>query len=167
MLTIIMILFQSTGSFFHDRSITLGSLIGIHNILELSKRSIRGRKPENLRHKKSYKSKTWFFSLCSRDSTDAVSVNNTQSLGHFLAVERRSTANEHGMNQSPTIYGPDEIALCQPEAETNSLFVNGRVAPPQSSPRIASDGVENREVENGNGYGVPVLFSCMCGQPMC
>ncbi|KAK9280348.1 hypothetical protein L1049_014036 [Liquidambar formosana] len=158
---------ESTGSFFHDKSITLGSLIGVSSILELSRRSIRGRKPEVLRGKKNYKSKTWLFSLCSRASTDAESVNNPSSLGHFLAVERRA-ANECRRNQSPTIYGPDELALAQPITETNSLFVNGCVAPPQSSPWHGGSDVErsqNRGLEHGNGYGVPVLFSCMCGQP--
>ncbi|GAV57917.1 hypothetical protein CFOL_v3_01453 [Cephalotus follicularis] len=130
---------ESTGSFFHDRSITLGSLIGVSSILELSKRSLRrslrGRKAEVLKEKKSNnKSRTWLFSLCSRDSTDAENVNNPLSLGHFLAVERRAS-NGCRRNQSPDFFGPDdELVLAHTNTQPNSLFVNGRIAPPQSSP---------------------------------
>ncbi|XWS28843.1 hypothetical protein CRYUN_Cryun25bG0106400 [Craigia yunnanensis] len=128
---------ESTGSFFHDNSITLGSLIGVSSILELSKRSVRGRKAEAEREKRSNnnRSKVWLFSLCSRDNTDAdqnVNANNDPSLGHFLAVERRA-ASEYRSNLSPTVYGPDELALTQPNLELNSLFVNGCVAPPRTS----------------------------------
>lgn len=162
---------QSTGSFFHDKSITLGSLIGVSSIFELSKKSIRGRRNEavQVKEKKSNKkSRTWLFSLCSRDSTDAENVNhnNPPSLGHFLAVERRAANNGCRRNQSPNVYGPDEIALTQQGIEHNSLFVNGHIAPPRSTPWYGSD-VERRNnggLEHGNGYGIPVLFSCMCGQ---
>ncbi|KDP44227.1 hypothetical protein JCGZ_05694 [Jatropha curcas] len=146
---------ESTGSFFHDRSITLGSLIGVKNILELSSKSSKVRKVEVQKEKKSNKKpKTWLFSLCSRDSTDVQNVNNPPSLGHFLAVERRAANEYRRNNQSPdNIYGLDEISLPQPIPEPNSLFVNGHVAPPRNG------GLEN----NGNGHGVPVLLSCMCG----
>ncbi|KAF5751466.1 hypothetical protein HS088_TW02G00480 [Tripterygium wilfordii] len=154
---------KSTGSFFHDNSITLGSLIGISSILELSRKSIRGRKAEDLKEKKSCKSKTWFFSLCSRDSTDAESPNNPLSLGHLLAVERRA-ANENRRNQSPCIYAPDELALAPPVPEPNSLFVNGHVAPPQTSPWYGSSGRSEHGSGSGSGYGFPSLFPCMCGQ---
>lgn len=151
------IIIQSTGSFFHDRSITLGSLIGVSSIFELSKRSVRVKRAENLKVKKNQKPKTCLFSLCSRDSTDAESVNNNPpSLGHFLAVERRA-ANECRRRDSPIFYGLDE--LTRPGSEPNSLFVNGCVAPPPASPWGA-----NRGLEDGNGYGVPMLLSCMCGQ---
>ncbi|KAH7542465.1 hypothetical protein FEM48_Zijuj02G0076700 [Ziziphus jujuba var. spinosa] len=163
---------ESTGSFFHDKSITLGSLIGVTSILELSRRSLRGRKAEdNCKEKKNNngKSRIWFFSLCSRNSTDAEIVNNNNgpSLGHFLAVERKA-ANECRRNQmSPNIYGPDEFSVPQHVSEPNSLFVDGRVAPPRSSP-LCSTEVERRikdaELEHGIGHGIPLLFSCMCGQ---
>ncbi|XP_057536399.1 uncharacterized protein At3g17950-like isoform X1 [Amaranthus tricolor] len=159
---------ESTGSFFHDRSITLGSLIGVSSILELSRRSIRGRRPEPLKVKKPCKSKPWIFSLCSRDSIDVKSTtNNTPSLGQFLAVERRAANNEQRRNQSHNVFVPDEISLAQPLAEPNSLFVDGHVAPPQSSPFSGSEVESGRRggIEHGhnNGHGVPVLFSCMCG----
>ncbi|KAH1066864.1 hypothetical protein J1N35_031851 [Gossypium stocksii] len=151
---------QSTGSFFHDKSATLGSLIGVPSILELSKRSVKGRKTETPREKRSNnnnRSKVGLFSLCSRDSTDAEDVD-APSLGHFLTVERRA-AGEYKRNHSPTttVYGPDELAVAQPNSELNTLFVNGCVAPPRTSSCHAAD--------DDNNYGVPVLFSCMCGQP--
>ncbi|KAF5954191.1 hypothetical protein HYC85_007047 [Camellia sinensis] len=169
------------GSFFHEKSITLGSLLGVSSIVDLSRTrtrtrtrnrttSIMRRRPQvseaNNNKKKTYRFKpNWCISLCPRDTTDAETVNNnnnTPSLGHFLAVERMA-ANEHRRSHnSPLIYGPeDEVAvLAQLDGEQNSLFVNGSIAPPpHSSPWFGSD-------EHGNGYGggVPVLFSCMCGQ---
>ncbi|GAB4860168.1 hypothetical protein Ancab_011646 [Ancistrocladus abbreviatus] len=157
---------QSTGSFFHDRSITLGSLIGVSTILELSRRSVRGRRPEPLRVKKPCKSKIWLFSLCSRDSTDVKDVHNTPSLGHFLAVERRAAGNEYRRNWGPNAYVPDEISLPQPVGGANSLFLNGHIAPPQSSPWSSSqlENNQNRVLDDSNRYGIPLLFSCMCGQ---
>lgn len=151
--------FQSTGSFFHDKSITLGSLIGVSSILELSKRTVKGRKTEAPREKRSNnnnRSKVGLFSLCSRDSIDAEDAN-APSLGHFLTVERRA-AGEYRRNHSPTttVYGPHELALAQPNSDSNTLFVNGCVAPPRTSSCHAAD--------DDNNYGVPVLFSCMCGQ---
>ncbi|TYI26252.1 hypothetical protein ES332_A05G103200v1, partial [Gossypium tomentosum] len=151
---------QSTGSFFHDKSVTLGSLIGVSSILEMSKRSVKGRKIEAPREKRSNtnnRSKVGLFSLCSRDSTDAEDVD-APSLGHFL-TEKRRAAGEYRRTHSPTTtaYGPDELALAQPNSESNTLFVNGCVAPPRTSSCHAAD--------DDNNYGVPVLFSCMCGQP--
>ncbi|KAG8644468.1 uncharacterized protein At3g17950 isoform X2 [Manihot esculenta] len=141
---------QSTGSFFHDRSITLGSLIGVSNILEFSRKPSRVRKVEGLKESKSNKKhKTWLFSLCSRNTTDAQSVNNPPSLAHFLAVERRA-ANEYRRNQSPN----------------NSLFVNGEIAPPRVRPWHETDAERRRNggLGHSSGHGVPVLFSCMCGE---
>ncbi|KAF8402894.1 hypothetical protein HHK36_010986 [Tetracentron sinense] len=156
---------ESTGSFFHDKSITLGSLIGVSSIIELSGRSARGKRAEALRGKKSYRSKTWFFSLCSKASGDVQSVNNTPSLGHFLEVERRAANGNR--SQNPIIYEPEELEQAQIVSEPNSLFVNGCVAPPQSSPWIDPDTGRraNGGLDHGNGNGVPVLLSCMCGQP--
>ncbi|XP_057488360.1 uncharacterized protein At3g17950-like [Actinidia eriantha] len=162
---------ESTGSFFHDKSITLGSLMGVSSIVHLSRRSTRARRPETSGNKKIYKSKAWCFSLCPRDSTDAdqsVYNNNNNiapSLGHFLEVERRD-ADERRRSHSPLLCGPDELGLVQSDAEPNSLFVDGCIAPPpRSSPWFGSDaeGRDNRGLEGGDGCGVPVLFSCMCG----
>lgn len=154
------VVLQSTGSFFHDKSITLGSLIGVSSILEFSRRSIRGRKTEPSKDKKSTKSRIWFFSLCLRDNSstdDARRGNNASSLGHFLAVERRAADDYRRNLENPSVIGPDELALAQPFAEPNSLFVDGRVAPPQTG--------SDMERGKDNGFGVPLLCSCMCGQP--
>ncbi|PHT34693.1 hypothetical protein CQW23_26493, partial [Capsicum baccatum] len=166
---------ESTGSFFHDRSTTLGSLIGVSSIVNLSRRSTRGR-PNGVMTEvqKNYRSKTtWCFSLCPRNSTDAESTvmmirnsdSNAPSLGHFLAVERR--ANEHN-RRSPPIYGPDEFAMALPNRDQNSLFANGQIAPPQLSPWSGSD-IENRQRANPeldhdiHGQSAPLSFPCMCG----
>lgn len=155
--------FQSTGSFFHDKSITLGSLIGLSSILDLSRRSTRGRMSETLKDKKNYKSKTWLFSLCSRLNTDAVCMKDTPSLGHFLEAERRA-ATGYRRNQSPTIPGPDDFSNALPVPDTNSLFIGDQVAPRSSTPLGSEDGGQsNRDLlEHDNGYGV--LFPCLCGQ---
>ncbi|XWS43709.1 hypothetical protein CRYUN_Cryun16bG0126900 [Craigia yunnanensis] len=142
---------ESTGSFFHDKSITLGSLIGISSFLELSRRSTRRRTTETSRDQKnSYKSRPWLFSLCSKLSTDAVDTNKAQSLGHFLEVER-SAANIYRRNQTPAAYAPGDFSTIAPRS-------NGALS--------AEDGRKSdRELlEHGNGYGAPLLLSCLCGQ---
>ncbi|KAJ6381312.1 hypothetical protein OIU77_030063 [Salix suchowensis] len=111
---------ESTGSFFHDNSLTLGSLIGVSSILELSTRSTRGRTTETSREQKNYKSKPWLFSICSRLSPDVVSTNNNApSLGHFLRVERRAAANIHRRGM---IYGPRDFSPNLPDSGVNSQF---------------------------------------------
>ncbi|KAB1226021.1 hypothetical protein CJ030_MR1G025238 [Morella rubra] len=162
---------ESTGSFFHDKSVTLGSLIGVSRILELSRRSLRGRKTEPSKEKKSNKSRIWFFCLCLRpDNADTKRVKNPPSLRHFLDAERKA-ADEYRRNQNSNTIGPDEIGMAQePFTEPNSLFVDGRIAPPQSSSgNSVSDAKRGklRGLEHGNGFGVASLFPCMCmcGQP--
>ena len=94
-------------------------------------------------------------------------MNNTPSLGHFLAVERRASS-EYRRNHDPIIHGPhDELELAQPVTEPNSLFVNGHVAPPRPSQSCSAEAERrgNEELEHCGEYAVPVLFSCMCGQP--
>ncbi|XP_022143721.1 uncharacterized protein LOC111013562 [Momordica charantia] len=90
---------ESTGSFFHDKSITLGSLMddSSSSIVELSRRSPRGITEGSLggegdRKNICLKSKAWLFSLCCKLSTDAVSATRTRSLAHFLEAERRKSA---------------------------------------------------------------------------
>lgn len=154
-------LLQSTGSFFRDNSITLGSLIGISSVLELSRRSTRGRVTETtIKKKKSYKSRTWLFSLCSKLSTDAVSIsNNTQSLGQFLQAERQAS-NMYRREQSPSNYGPDDFSHTLPASDGNSLFLEGHIAPPhsgQDGERISGGLVQN------DRYGTSMIFSRLCG----
>ncbi|PIA60235.1 hypothetical protein AQUCO_00300027v1 [Aquilegia coerulea] len=159
---------ESTGSFFHDKSITLGSLIGVSSILELSRRSFRGRGTESITTKKGYLSKTWFFSLCSKNSVDTNNViTPLPSLGHFLAVERRAGSDQYRSSTDGRsfAYEPDMFIEAHPVTEPNSLFVDGRVVPPpQSSPWLDSD---VGSLNHRNGHDGPVLFSCICGQPTC
>ncbi|XP_054784996.1 uncharacterized protein LOC129291567 isoform X5 [Prosopis cineraria] len=84
---------QSPGSLFHEKTITLGTLIGDSSLLELSQRLNRGRTvvdPTKDSNKKSHKMKPWLLSLCSKKTTDAVSVKDGPSLGHYLEAERRA-----------------------------------------------------------------------------
>ncbi|PON76136.1 hypothetical protein TorRG33x02_243380 [Trema orientale] len=154
----------STGSFFHDKSKTLGSLIGVSSIFELSRRSTRGRTAENLRDRKNFKSKPWLFSLCSKLTTDAVTAtNNTPSLGHFLEAERTRAiaSNLNTRNQIPLQYGPNDYSPVPTVGDVNSLFVDGLVAPQRSTPSgDANHGVRfNSELlEDGGDLGVPLLF---------
>ncbi|KAI3806396.1 hypothetical protein L1987_22300 [Smallanthus sonchifolius] len=148
---------ESTGSFFHDRSITLGNLMGVSSILELSRRSLRRDKmlSETLsletKTKSNHKSKPWCFGfcLCQRDNADVidVSTNNIVPLGHFLEVERRAAQDHRRGQQSPLIYGADELTLAQPFRDSsNSLFVDGRIMPPtRSSPWSGLDANERRK----------------------
>ncbi|XP_039044397.1 uncharacterized protein At3g17950-like [Hibiscus syriacus] len=117
---------QSTGSFYHDKSMTLGSLIGISSFIELSRTSTRRRRTQTSREeKKNCKFRTWFFSLCSKLSTDAVDTNiKSQSLGQFLQVERRAAANTCTRNHHHTSvsYGPADFLPLMLTAY--SLFVS-------------------------------------------
>ncbi|XP_061352907.1 uncharacterized protein At3g17950-like [Gastrolobium bilobum] len=115
---------ESSGSFFHDKSITLGSLIGLSSFLELSRRSTRGRMMEPSKdNKKNHKLKPWLFSLCSKVSTDAVSRNDAPSLGQYLEAEKRA-ASTYRRNQCSTTSGPNGFSPIQ---ESNSLFVRNQV----------------------------------------
>ncbi|XP_022765816.1 uncharacterized protein At3g17950-like [Durio zibethinus] len=127
---------ESARSFFHDKSISLGSLVGISSLLELSRRSTRRKTTETSRDQKNnFKSRPWLFSFCSKLSTDAVDANKDQSLGHFLEVERRA-ANISRRNQIPAATWSAEY---------------GRKS-------------DRDLLERGNGHGVPLLLSCLCGQ---
>lgn len=123
---------------------TLGSLLGIPTFLRLSRRSTRGREvePPSKESKKNNKLKPWlFFSLCSKLTTDAVNINDVPSLGQYLVAERRA-ANNYRRNQCDL----------SPVQESNSPFVADHVALSSSA-----------TLEKNNGYGTPLLFSCICG----
>ncbi|XP_050940168.1 uncharacterized protein LOC103486392 isoform X2 [Cucumis melo] len=129
---------KSTGSFYPDKSITLGSLIGVSSILELSRRSTKGNKVEILEDKK-----------------------NSPSLQHSLEAERKATRNRR--NHSSTLYGPNDYSLVPPVSGANSLFSSDRVDPVS----FAQAGEEESRrsdgelVQNGNSQGIPLLFSCL------
>ncbi|BFG36164.1 hypothetical protein CerSpe_224380 [Prunus speciosa] len=161
---------ESTGSFFHDKSITLGRLIGVSGIIGLSRRSTRRRAIETSKGKKNHKSKTWLFSLCSKLTSDSVNEsNNTPSLGHFLEAERRASNNNinrrnHG---GPIEYGIDNFSPAVPVSDPNRLFVDGLVAAGQPSSSERADGGARSDgelLEYGNGFGTPLVSSCLCGQ---
>ncbi|KAL8225209.1 hypothetical protein R6Q57_017766 [Mikania cordata] len=148
---------ESTGSFFHDRSVTLGNLMGVSSIVELSRRSLRRGKMLSqtlsleTKTKPNPKSKSWCFGfcLCQRDKDDVidVSMNNIVPLGHFLEVERRAAQDHRRGQHSPLVYGADELTLAQPFGDSsNSLFVDGQIMPPtRSSPWSGLDANEGRK----------------------
>ncbi|KAI5391726.1 hypothetical protein KIW84_076509 [Lathyrus oleraceus] len=142
---------ESTGSIFHDKSITLGSLLGVPNFLELSRRSTRGREMEPSKEdKRNYKLKPWLFSFCTKLTTDAVSPNNVPSLGQYLIAERRARR-PYRRNQCTFVDGHNVFS---PVQESNSPFVGGQVA--LSSPASSSEdnGREaNRALRQPNRYG--------------
>ncbi|CAJ1955740.1 unnamed protein product [Sphenostylis stenocarpa] len=153
---------QSTGSFFPDQSTTLGSLMGVSSIVELSKRSLRETKTELLKSRKKLKLKlwSWFFCLGSRSRNGEAEKNNPPSLGQFLAVERR-VASENRRNQSLHF----ELALAETNiVERNSVFMSGTSLSPSHS--IGKER-KSMEIRHGNNKGFGSLsepFSCMCGQ---
>ncbi|XVF76628.1 hypothetical protein PTKIN_Ptkin13bG0281500 [Pterospermum kingtungense] len=151
---------QSTGSFFPDKSITLGSLIGISSFIEHSRRSTERRTTETSRDQKNnYKSRSWLFSLCSKLSADAVDTNNNaQSLGEPPTFTEGT--------KPPAAYGPGDFSPVMLTSEPNSRFVGDRIAPRPNAALTAGAGRKSdRELlEHGNGYGVPLLLSCLCGQ---
>ncbi|CAN4116098.1 unnamed protein product [Withania somnifera] len=149
---------KSTASFFHDKSITLGRLIGITSILEFSgRRTIVETKIRDKKKINSNKSRTWLFSFCPKLSTDAVSMNNINnhapSLGHFLEAERKAAATNNGC-------GTDDFnqLIDHSNVKNNSLFIGDQIAPPPLH-------VESRKGlfdQNGH-HGGPLIFSCLCG----
>lgn len=161
---------QSTASFFHDKSITLGSLIGITSILEFSRRSTRRRtivetkiRDNNNKKKKNItnsnnKSRTWLFSLCSKLNTDAVNmndINSAPSLGHFLEEERKAAANNN--------YGLDDfnqLSNQHSNVNNNSLFIDSQIAPPS---HLHDDESRKGLFEQDGHHGSPLIFSCLCG----
>ncbi|XP_058109697.1 uncharacterized protein At3g17950-like [Magnolia sinica] len=114
---------QSTGSFFPDKSTTLGNLIGISSILELS-----GRRPENSEVKKTCRVRTWF-SLCTKACGNGCnSPNHPQSLGHFLEVERKAAGVYRRRNRNLTRYRRSEFHEFRSVYESNSQFVGPLIA---------------------------------------
>ncbi|RWR76758.1 hypothetical protein CKAN_00521600 [Cinnamomum micranthum f. kanehirae] len=162
---------ESTGSFFPDKSTTLGNLIGVSTVLDPSGRTVRGRKPEPFDCKKQYRSRTWFC-LCTKACANGDSPNNPPSLGHFLEVERRA-ANVYRRNYNSVSYEHHEFPEIQFSPDQNSLFTDGQIAPPQAGVdgtviqtqffRSDVEGRPGRDLNHANG--IPILFSCMCGQP--
>ncbi|CAM8980953.1 hypothetical protein QQ045_029875 [Rhodiola kirilowii] len=100
---------ESTGSICPGNSVTLGSLMGVSNNMELSRRSSRGRTAtEASRRKVRYKSKNWCFLLCSKLTTDAINMRNAPSLGHFIHAERKIET-VYKKRHNPLFYSPHNI----------------------------------------------------------
>ncbi|KAK4730636.1 hypothetical protein R3W88_023624 [Solanum pinnatisectum] len=163
---------STTTSFFHDKSITLGSLIGITSILEFSRRSTRRTivetKIRDKNNKKNInitinKSRTWLFSLCSKLTTDAVNINNINpapSLGHFLEEERKAAANNNnncGLDDFNQLLDHDHS-----NENNNSLFISGQIAPPHGNDDESKKGLFEQKDQNGH-HGSPLIFSWLCG----
>ncbi|KAI3864910.1 hypothetical protein MKW92_048026 [Papaver armeniacum] len=145
---------ESTGSFFPDKSMTLGSLMGVSSITDLSERSLTGRrslmesfksvKDNNNNKMKSHNKKYWFFSLlCAKpiaadiDHNNKTVQTNTQSLAHFLEIERKLA--------------------------NSSLFIdNGHIPPAHPPPPPQSQSSHCLGSSNVNGFP---LSSCICGVP--
>ncbi|KAG4921479.1 hypothetical protein JHK82_050446 [Glycine max] len=101
----------------------------------------------------------WLFSLCSKLTTDAVSVNVAPSLGHYLVAERRAESTHRRNNQCSTIYGPNDFF---PIRESNSLFVGGQGAHSSSTSLGEDCGREpNKVLDQSNGYAAPIIC-CVC-----
>ncbi|KAL9256253.1 hypothetical protein AKJ16_DCAP17919 [Drosera capensis] len=86
----------STESFYQDRSISLGNLIGISTILHISRISTRGNRPvsANTNSKKNINGRfTWLFTLCLKPAcNDHTRTTDNKSLASFLEQERRETS---------------------------------------------------------------------------
>ncbi|RWW07216.1 hypothetical protein GW17_00029407, partial [Ensete ventricosum] len=154
---------QSTGSFFHDRSsITLGSLIGITSILDLSNRSLRrSRRQENPRATKNCKTKTWF-SLCSRTQLSGDVTDAAPSLGSFLEAERRASDAHQVRNNGVSItYELEGLAESRPAPEPNTVFSDGLVLPPPPPPPQSRT---HAVLGLHSGQCFALMFPCMAPQ---
>lgn len=145
--------------------------MGVNSIVELSRRSIRGTKTEMFKSKKDhnkFKFSSCLLCLCSSRTREAEVAhnqkNNPPSLGQFLAVERRVANGNRKSHRNNHIFGPHDALNEINNAESNSLFVNGTIAPPLS--QRGETERENMELEQQkNEFGsFGELFSCMFRQ---
>lgn len=130
---------ESTGSFFYDKSITLGNLIGLQSDLAVSTRAIDGREHPSSetprRHKRNSRSKSWW-GFCG-SSAGCDQSNMPPSLGQFLEVERRVAAsNRREKMYLNMMY--DEFAAGQTTFDSNPLFADGQILPPPPADQIPS-----------------------------
>lgn len=130
---------ESTGSFFYDKSITLGNLIGLQSDLAVSTRVIDGQEHPSSetprRHKRNSRSKSWW-GLCG-SSGGCNESNMPPSLGQFLEVERRVAAsNRREKMYLNMMY--DEFAAGHTSFDSNPLFADGQILPPLPANQIPS-----------------------------
>lgn len=130
---------ESTGSFFYDKSITLGSLMGLKSDVGVSPRVVVRRQEipsreseapsrQNTRPKKL---RSWW-RLC-RDSDDHDCHRHINpSLEQFLEEERRTTGSNIGEGMYINIMY-DEFTAGQNFTARNLLFSEDRILPPPSA----------------------------------
>lgn len=128
---------QSTGSFFHDRSTTLGTLMGVtvqaitfratsqHRQQENTASAVSGgrrnKKPTKSRAAAARQRRRWW-RLC-RDECDS----RRASLGEYLEVERRFGDGGGGGGPAAEI---EEGLVQELPRNGRALFADGRVLPP-------------------------------------
>ncbi|XP_073270486.1 uncharacterized protein At3g17950-like [Primulina huaijiensis] len=137
---------ESTGSFFHDGSTTLGTLMGVNlqaitfraashreNSISAATLGRRSRKPEKVRGVVARQRRRWCM-LCGEEEGDEV---RRASLGEYLEVERRFG------DGSVAVELEEGIVIGQPR-NGRALFADGRVLPPanfvEESSQPASSG---------------------------
>lgn len=165
-------------------------LIGASNTLDLSMRSssirrtLRRTQKSNRaisnRDKATKPNLSWSFSACCRDSRDVEVVKNHRratassssggapSLSNFLAGERRKSVGLCRMRQlNPgEFFGPyDGLGLTGLTPEWNTLFVDGRIAPPPPPPRPPAPRSSPWSVSDGDrGSRSSVISSWICAK---
>ncbi|KAL2234431.1 UNVERIFIED_CONTAM: hypothetical protein Sindi_1175300 [Sesamum indicum] len=141
---------ESTGSFFHDRSTTLGTLMGVtlqaitfrassqhrqqENPVAVVNVARRNKKPKKSRAAAARQRRRWW-RLC-RDECDS----RRASLGEYLEVERRF--GDGGGAGGPAVELEEGLVQELPR-NGRALFADGRVLPPvdvveESSPAAAA-----------------------------
>eukprot|EP00253_Pinus_taeda_P005875 PITA_05875 len=131
---------ESTGSFFFDKSTTLGSLMGLKSDDGLSPRVVvhgqelssrESEVPRSRQITRPKKSKSWW-RLC-RDSDDRDCHRNINpSLEQFLEEERRTSGSNIGEGMYINIMY-DEFTAGHDFSDRNLLFSEGRILPPHSA----------------------------------
>ncbi|KAL8170357.1 hypothetical protein V2J09_022161 [Rumex salicifolius] len=146
----------STGSFFHDRSTTLGTLMGVTFPASFAFHAPSQRRradghvaedemddDEDYRNRRRLpKQRRWWRGLCRDDVSGAIVGNsrrrNSASLGEFLEVERR-------FGEAPLYTGGGDqlegIVSATRDGE-RVLFEEGRVLPPARK-RVMHDSISN------------------------
>ncbi|XP_010556256.1 PREDICTED: uncharacterized protein At3g17950 [Tarenaya hassleriana] len=154
---------ESTGSFFHDRSITLGTLMGVSftaiafqrhvsPAVSVSRAATRrpNKRPSSAASERHRGRKWW--RLC-RDNDDDDGGRRPSSLGEFLEVERR-----YG---DGVFYGGAESRCREPSAAARGgreLFADGRVLPP-----AVDTGEETPEASGICRFSVSLTSICSGG----
>ncbi|XP_078160269.1 uncharacterized protein At3g17950-like [Carex rostrata] len=150
---------ESTGSFFPDRSTTLGTLMGV-TLNPTSSRSIRPQPPpisttpqpttpssHRKKRRRRRRARSGWWRLC-RDNTAGPT-----KLGEFLQVERRIN-NAGDLIEAEICYGGEAVPR-----EEGRLFENGRVLPPANDTMIER---RKKVAEVSSLVRLPVLLTGIC-----